>query len=210
MYVLSQFPLIHHVSFMTFFPSHIPPHHVISYKGRGNRWVKAFFHYFFILCTCHRGNWFFPTVQIALALVLCLSCGGELKSICSWVIATSKPRTCYLVSCFLQPPVGSDVPLLAQVSVLLFKHTPCCALLLQHRPDLGDPRATSGTLRWSSPFHQSCGWGQDRQASSNPIPSKLVNPTPTSHRIHYTSELSLVNIFLLWPNAYGLENGWHV
>lgn len=133
-----------------------------------------------------------------------------MKFICSQGIATSKSTTRYLVSCFLHLPAGSDVPLLAQVSVLLFKHTPCCPVLLQHRPDLGDPTAISVTLKNSSLFHQNCDRGQDRKTFSNPTPSKLVNPTLKSHRIHYTPVLPPVNIFLLWPHAYGLENAWHV
>lgn len=81
-------------------------------------------------------------------------------------MATSKPTTCYLVSCFLQLPVWSDIPLLAQVSVLLFKHTPLCAFLLHHGPDRGVPRAISGTLKRSSSFYQTYYTSQDRQAYS--------------------------------------------
>lgn len=172
--------------------------------------IQSFFSLFHHILHLPQKELFFPRVQIALALVLCASCGEELKSICSWVlIPTSKPTIRCLASCFLQLPVGSQVPLLAQVSALLFQHTLCCALLLQHGADLGDSRAISGTLQRSSLFHWTCDWGQERQACSNPTPSKLVNANLTSHSIHYTPALSLVNIFLLW-GAYGLENAWHV
>jgi len=62
-------------------------------------------------------------------------------------MATSAPSTCYLVSYFLQLPVESGDPLLALISVLLFKHTSCHTFLLQDLPDLGDLTAIGGTLQ---------------------------------------------------------------
>lgn len=107
------------------------------------------------------------------------SCTCALCRLC-WVIEIHLlMRDCYIqtnnLSCLLLPalPVGSDIPLLAQVSVLLFKHTPRSPVLLQHRPALGDPTAISGTLKSSSLFHQTCDQGQDRQACSNPTPQSL-------------------------------------
>lgn len=140
-----------------------------------NWWFKASFYYSIIFCTCHRKNCFFPRVQLALALVLCASCGGELKSICSWVlITTSKPTTRCLVSCFLQQPVGSHVPLLAQVSVLLFKHTPWCALLLQHGLDPEQSvEHCRGHLHSTGPV---TGVRRDKLALTLPPQSRWIQP----------------------------------
>lgn len=106
-------------------------------------------------------------------------------------MATSEPTACHLVSCFLQLPVWSEVPLLAQVSVLLFKHTPLCAFLLQHGPDLGDPRAISGTLKRPSSFHQTCDTGQDRQAY--PLKASESNPDISQDSL-YTSAVTREHI----------------